>query len=63
MSLKSMVNNKESWDQFCDYLDEEIQNYSRSLENLGDTTQIYRMQGAIFALRKLKYMRDVLNGK
>jgi hypothetical protein len=58
-----MVNNKESWDQFCDYLDEEIEKYNRSLENLNDTVAIYRMQGSIGALRKLKYMRDVLNGK
>lgn len=63
MSLKAMINNKESWDQFCDYLDQEIAKYNRSLETLTDTVEIYRAQGSVNALRKLKYMRDILNGK
>jgi hypothetical protein len=62
MSLKAMINNKESWDQFCDYLDQEIAKYNRSLETLTDTVEIYRAQGSVNALRKLKYMRDILNG-
>lgn len=62
MSLKTMINNKESWDQFCDYLDQEIAKYNRSLETLTDTVEIYRAQGSVNALRKLKYMRDILNG-
>ena len=63
MSLKAMINNKESWDQFCDYLDQEIAKYNRSLETLTDTVEIYRARGSVNALRKLKYMRDILNGK
>lgn len=63
MSLKAMINNKESWDQFCDYLDQEIAKHNRSLETLTDTVEIYRAQGSVNALRKLKYMRDILNGK
>jgi hypothetical protein len=32
------------------------------MENLSDTAEIYRHQGAIKALRQLKYLRDYVNG-
>lgn len=62
MSLKSFVNDKTTWDEFIQELDERISGNHRSMENLSDTAEIYRHQGAIKALRQLKYLRDYVNG-
>ena len=62
MSLKRIVNEKEVWDAFLEELDDRISANHRSMENLSDTAEIYRHQGAIKALRQLKYLRDYVNG-
>ena len=62
MSLKRIVNDKEVWDAFLEELEDRISGNNRSMENLSDTAEIYRHQGAIKALRQLKYLRDYVNG-
>ena len=62
MSLKRIVNEKEVWDAFLAELEDRISANHRSMENLSDTAEIYRHQGAIKALRQLKYLRDYVNG-
>jgi hypothetical protein len=62
MSLKRIVNDKEVWDAFLEELEDRISANHRSIENLSDTAEIYRHQGAIKALRQLKYLRDYVNG-
>jgi len=62
MSLKRIVNDKEVWDAFIEELEDRISANHRSMENLSDTAEIYRHQGAIKALRQLKYLRDYVNG-
>jgi len=62
MSLKRIVNDKEVWDAFLVELEDRISANHRSMENLSDTAEIYRHQGAIKALRQLKYLRDYVNG-
>ena len=63
MSLKAFVNNKSDWDDFCEMLDEEISMYHKRLEQSNSYLELYRTQGCIQALRKLKYLRDKLNGQ
>ena len=62
MSLKSFVNNKAEWDAFCETLDYDISIYHKRLEQSDNTVDIYRTQGCIQALQKLKYLRDKVNG-
>jgi hypothetical protein len=62
MSLKRIVNDKEVWDAFLEELEDRISANHRSMENLSDTVEVYRHQGAIKALRQLKYLRDYVNG-
>lgn len=62
MSLKAFVNNKDQWDAFIEELDERITSTHKSSENLTELAELYRAQGYIQALRKLKYLRDVVNG-
>lgn len=62
MSLKTFVNNKGEWDAFCNELDVWIADEHKRLEQAEDAVHIHRSQGAIQALRKLKYLRDKING-
>jgi hypothetical protein len=61
MSLKLLVNNIHIWDAFVKELDERISGTHRSMENISDTAELYRHQGAIKAMRQLKYLRDKVN--
>jgi hypothetical protein len=62
MSLKAFVNNKAEWDAFCEMLDEDISIYHKRLEQSDDNIDMYRTQGCIQALRRLKFLRDKVNG-
>ena len=62
MSLKSLVNNKPTWDAFLEEMDALITKEHKSMESISDTVEIYRHQGAIRTIRQLKYMRDRING-
>jgi hypothetical protein len=56
--LKGLVNNHQQWDQFSNYLDMLIAQQHRSMEQTDNTQIIYRAQGAIYQLRRLKLLRD-----
>jgi hypothetical protein len=62
MSLKAFVNNKAEWDSFCEELDVWISEQQRRLEQGEMTIDLHRCQGAIGILRRLKYLRDKVNG-
>ena len=63
MSLKSFVNNKGEWDAFCTELDEMIAMVQGRLEQAENLVELHRAQGSIHILRRLKYLRDKVNGK
>ena len=62
MNLKKLVNDKALWDNFLEYLDDSIAKNHLALEQADNTVIIHRLQGAIGALRRLKYLRDEMNG-
>lgn len=62
MSLKAFVNNKGEWDAFCEELDSEIADLHKRLEQSENVTEMHQTQGGIRALRRLKYLRDKING-
>jgi hypothetical protein len=62
MSLKAFVNNKSEWDAFCEELDEMISIMQKRLEQSEHVVEIHQTQGGIRALRRLKYLRDKVNG-
>lgn len=62
MSLKTLINDKPTWDAFLEEMDVLIAKEHKSMESISDTAEIYRHQGAIRTLRQLKYMRDRING-
>jgi len=60
--LKLWVNNNRQWQAFSDYVDAVIEMQQKALEQADDNVMMYRSQGAIAALRKLKTLRDEVNG-
>jgi hypothetical protein len=60
--LKPLVNNNRQWEAFNSYIDYLINQQQKSLEQSDNTILIHRSQGAVSALRKLKYLRDEING-
>ena len=62
MNLKPFVNNKDLYTDFLQYLDEVIEGKRKVLEQATDTVVIYQAQGAISALRKLKTLKEQVNG-
>ena len=57
-----MVNNNNQWEAFNNYIDVNILVHQNVLEQTADKVLVHRQQGAIAALRKLKYLRDEVNG-
>jgi len=62
MSLKSFVNNKQEWDSFLEYIEGAISKVHKRLEQSSTMEELFRAQGEINALKRLKSMRDEVNG-
>ena len=62
MNLKQLVNNKELWDNFVQYLNHTIAIHHSAMEQADDIHTLYKAQGSISALRRLKYLREEMNG-
>ena len=56
------MGNNRQWEAFNNYLDEIIETQHRALEQAEDNVMMYRAQGAIAALRRLKQLRDEVVG-
>jgi len=61
--LKGMLNSPHVWDAFVEKLDYDIEQQQRNLEQATDLQQMFKAQGAIAALRHLKYLKDEINSK
>jgi len=62
MILKSLVNNKELWTAFLEELDERIGFVHKQMEQAHEPRDLFRLQGEAHALRRMKMLRDKLNG-
>lgn len=63
MSLKSFVNNSSEYSAFLAELTDMIEKEHKSLEQSNDPVDMYRSQGFIAACKKLKKLRDKVNGQ
>ena len=61
MKLKKFTNDKELWDSFVEYIDDAIVKQHKTLEQTVEMPMIYKLQGSIACLRRMKYLRDELN--
>ena len=56
--LKALVNNQAQWSKFESYIDFLIEQQHRTMEQTAESVAMYRSQGAIYQLRRLKLLRD-----
>jgi hypothetical protein len=63
VSLKLLVNNKDIWDAFNEELDNRLHQVHIQMEQVPTAEILYRLQGQAFCLRKLKMLRDYVNGQ
>ena len=61
MSLKLIVNNKDTWDAMLEELDSRIAFSHKQMEQRAELEELYRLQGEIRALRSLTQLRDKVN--
>jgi hypothetical protein len=59
--LKGMFNSPYVWDAFVEKLDYDIEQHQRKLEQATELNEVFKAQGAIAALRQLKYLKDEIN--
>jgi hypothetical protein len=59
--LKVLLNSPHAWDAFVEKLDYDIAAQQRKLEQASEMSDVYKAQGAIAALRQLKYLKDEID--
>ena len=57
-----MLNNPLQWEAFNKYIDSLISSQHTAIEQTDNQVLLYRAQGAISTLRRLKLIRDIANG-
>ena len=62
MSLKQIVNNHEVWDSLNQELDRRLNHIHIQMEQTLKAEDLFRLQGEARALRRLKLLRDEVNG-
>lgn len=63
MNLRQLVNNRDVWEDFLRYLDQEIQKSYKNLSTLADHDDLMREQGKVKAFERMKRLRDEVNSK
>jgi hypothetical protein len=58
-----MLNSPNLWDAFVEKLEYDIEQHQRKLEQATEMSDVFKAQGAIVALRQLKYLKDEINAK
>ena len=59
--LRKLTTDKELWDAFVEYIDDSIAKQHKALEQAPEVSMMYKLQGSIACLRRMKYLRDELN--
>lgn len=62
MSIKFLVNDKKIWDSFNELIDQKLKFVHSQLEQTMKSEDLYRLQGEARAFRRLKLLRDEVNG-
>lgn len=62
-NLKQLVNNHGLWEDFLEMIDSKIAAVHYELENADTMEKVFRAQGKIAALKRLKLLRDEENNR
>ena len=63
MSLKAALNDPVTWEQFLEELETVESEFMHTLRNSAESHIVYRSQGGLEALRKVKRIKEVLNAR
>jgi len=63
MSIKKLVNDPQVWQGFLEEIDTWLEREYKFLEQARDIVDIHKAQGSVKTLRKLKNLRDIVNGR
>ena len=63
MILRKLTTDKELWDSFVEYIDDSIAKQHKALEQATEVSMMYKLQGSIACLRRMKFLRDELNSR
>jgi len=63
MSIKSLVNTPNHYNALMEEIDLWLEKERRGLETSTDIETIYRYQGAVRVLRRLKQLRELVNAQ
>jgi hypothetical protein len=63
MSSVNFVNTPHLYEEFIDYVNSKIKHLHKSLEQVKDVEDIYRLQGEILCLRKLLKLKEEIRSK
>ena len=63
MSIKKLVNDPQVWQGFLEEVDTWLEREYKFLEQARDIVDIHKAQGSVKTLRKLKNLRDIVNGR
>jgi len=63
MSIKSLVNTPNHYNALMEEIDLWLEKERRGLETSTDIENIYRYQGAVRVLRRLKQLRELVNAQ
>ena len=61
ITLRKLTTDKELWDAFVEYIDDAIEKQHKTLEQATEVSMMYKLQGSIACLRRMKYLKDELN--
>lgn len=61
MSIKQLVNSPDVYKSFLDYIEKKIADNQKSLEVATEMKDVYRLQGQVYALRRLLSLREEIN--
>ena len=62
LKLKGLVQDKHLLDSFNEYIDILIEQQHKAMEHSDNTVLMYRSQGAVATLRRLKLLREEVLG-
>jgi hypothetical protein len=59
--LRSFVNNPVQWHAFVQFIDDEISNANRKLQQSDNVVDIHRAQGAVHQLQRILKLKEMFN--
>lgn len=61
MSIKLFVNDPNLWNAFLEEVDKRIEHTNKQMAQLDEPKDLYRCQGELKALNRMKKLRDQVN--